>query len=184
MKNRIFAEPCLICVEAVFFILAVKGHKTFVIHAVFAALSSCISSKVEHIPYMSCPKIGSVDNLFNDLLVVICLIFFRIVTLFRFRGVPVKCFTAVFADAYCLIRIFLVESIKPRTIHIYITAVPSEIVIVGKDIADMHIFIINTAHCYGSNGCRSCFVKRMGKAVKHFMIFNQCRVGAVHSYFI
>ena len=113
---------------------------------VLTALASRVSAEIEHIPYVSCPHIRSVSNLLDKLFVVVCLIFFGVVTLFRIGGVPVKSFTTVFGASDWLIWILCMELVEPRTVHGSIAAVPTEVVVVGNDIGNLQIGIIHFAH--------------------------------------
>ena len=150
------------------------------VHTVFSALGSCVCGEVKHIPYMSCPKIRTNGNLLNQFLVVVSLILLGIISLGNIRCVPIKSLTAVLAYADSLVRILLVELIKPRTVHINITAVPAEVMIIGHNIADVHIFIIHTAHGYNRLCCGTGLVHRMNKVIKHLMIFNNGRRCTAH----
>ena len=50
----------------------VKGYKSLVVHSRFAALVSCVGGKVEHIPYVSTPKVGVPFKTPQHIFVVFC----------------------------------------------------------------------------------------------------------------
>lgn len=121
----VLGKPCLIRIESILLIFAVEGYKALVVHAVLSALCAGICSEVEHIPYMSCPDERSAEQLLDQLLMIISLILFRVVTLHRIRGVPVQSLTAVLTHTNSTVRIFLVELIKEFAVHIGCSAVPA-----------------------------------------------------------
>ena len=95
---------------------------------------------------MRCPNILSCEELFNQFLVVICLILLGVVALRGVGGVPIQRLTAVFAHPHGDIRKFGVEFVKPRAVHGGVAAVPAKIVVERQHIGHLQIFVVNIAH--------------------------------------
>jgi len=85
-----------------------------VVLTVFAALSSGVRAKVEHIPAMRRPDILAAEELANQSFMINGLIFLGIVAAFRIGIVPIQRFAAVFADADGRIRIFRIFGLLIR----------------------------------------------------------------------
>ena len=83
MNEWFVRQPCFICIKCIFLIFAVKCHQTLVVHAIFAPFVSGICCEIKHIPYVRCPDIWSCIQLFDQFLMIMCLIFLCIISLLR-----------------------------------------------------------------------------------------------------
>ena len=83
MNEWFVRQPCFICIKGIFLIFAVKCHQPFMVHAIFTAFVSGICCEIKHIPYVRCPDIWSCIQLFDQFLMIMCLIFLCIISLLR-----------------------------------------------------------------------------------------------------
>ena len=153
--------------------------------SVFTAFVAGICSEVKHIPYVGCPQIFSGVKLFDQFFMVICLIFFCVIPLIRIGSMPVQCFAAVLAAADRNVRMSFVEVIKPRPVHRSISAVPSEIVVVGYYVRDLDVRIVYAAGGKTCDGSQACLVHFVNQIVQDPVIFQKILIGlAAHGDFI
>ena len=93
-------------------------------------------------------------------------------------GVPVERFTAVLGAAYRNVGVSSVELVKPRAVHRGITAVPTEVVVVGNDVGYLEVGIVHLAHRNCRDGCQAGLVHFVNEVVQNVMVFKQILVGA------
>ena len=171
MDKGFVAEPCLVGIECVLLVLAVKGDKTLVILTVFATLVPCVAAEVEHIPYMGSPHILSGKKLLDQLLVVICLIFLGVVTLLGIGGVPVQCFTTVFRAANGKRGMHSMELVEPGSVHGGVATVPAEVVVVRYGIGNGDQLRVHGAGGYAGHGGGAGLVHLVAHIVEDAVIF-------------
>ena len=165
MHKRLIGQPCFIRIESIFLVLTVKRNESLVVHTVFSTLGTGICCEVEHIPYVASPDIRSGEQLLDQLLMIISLIFFGIIALLRIGGVPVQCLAAIFTHTYRKSGMHCMELVHPGTVHRSIPAVPAEIVIPGYRIRNGHIFTVHWTHGYHSHGSQSCLIHFVAKVI-------------------
>ena len=122
------------------------------VHPILAAFGSGIRRKIKHIPYMSRPDKRPGKELLDQLLMVICLIFFRIVSLLRIGGMPVESLASILAHSNWDIGILCVKMIKKFSVHGGIAAIPPIIVIIRDYVRYLQISRIYTTHGYNRYG--------------------------------
>lgn len=106
---------------------------------VFTALISPVGAKVKHIPHMGGPEVLAGEQLPDQLLVVICLIFFHIIPLFWVGRMPIQSLAAVLAASNGDVGIYRMKVIEPGAVHGRIAAVPAKIVVVGNGIRNLKV---------------------------------------------
>jgi len=148
MYERLIRQPCLVCIEGIFLVLAVESYQSLVVLTVLTALVSRICTEIEHVPYMRCPDILSGEELLDHLLMIVCLILLGVIALLRIRGMPVQRLASVLAHSKRDIRELFVEVVHPRTVHGYVSAVPSEVMVVRDHIRNLDVRIVNITHGY------------------------------------
>ena len=140
--------------------------------AVFAAFGSGISAEVKHIPHMGGPEVGTGEELLDQFLVVISLIFFGIVALGGVGGVPVQGFAAVLGAADGEAGVLGVELVEPGAVHGGVAAVPAEVVVIGDHIGDVDIALIHAAHGNTGHGGQTGLVPVVAEVVEDVVVFD------------
>ena len=126
MYHGFFAPPGPVHIEGILFDLPIKGHQTLAVQTLDTAFISGICRKVEHIPHMGCPQIGSLGKGFQHFLVIKYGIFFRIVMVKRLGAMPMgHMIRTVLRNAICQIRIGGMEIIETRTVILHRICVPA-----------------------------------------------------------
>ena len=81
MDERIGGPVCFVDVEAVLLYASVVSDKTLVVAACNSAFVSAVNAKVKHIPDVGCPNVRTFCKDAEEAFVIICLIFFTVITL-------------------------------------------------------------------------------------------------------
>ena len=109
---------------------------------------------------------------------VVCLIFLGVVTLLRIGGVPVKRLTAVLGAADRNVGVGLVEVVEPGAVHIGLTAVPTEVVVVGYNVGNLDIGIVDLTHRNRCNSGATGIVHLVAEVVKNVVVLDKIGVRA------
>ena len=185
VDKGLVAEPCLVGIEGILLILTVEGHKALMVLAVFAALIPGVSAKVEHIPHMGSPHKLPGEQLLDQLLMVVGLVFLGVITLGGVGGMPVQRFAAILRTANGNIGVLSVEVIEPGAVHRGVTAVPAKIVVVGNHVRNLDVGRIDGTGRNRRNGGQSGLVHFVAQIVEDVVVFQQIGVSvALHGNLI
>ena len=141
--------------------------------AVFAALVAGIGAEVEHVPAVGGPDEFPGEELADQFLVVMGLVFLGIVALLGVGGVPVQGLAAVFADAHAHVGVLLVELVEPGAVHVRVAAVPAEIVVEAAKVGDGQVFRVHGAVRKGRQGGQADGIHLMHQVVEDPVVFQQ-----------
>ena len=81
MDERIGGPVCFVDVEAVLLYLSIVSDEALVVASCNTAFVSAVNAKVKHIPNVGCPEVRTFCKNAKEVFVIICLIFFTVVTL-------------------------------------------------------------------------------------------------------
>ena len=163
-----------------------EGYKTFVVHAGFAALISCVCSKVKHVPYICAPHVRMALEAAEHEFVIVRLIFFRVVAAPGMFGVQVRhAFRAVLRIAEATLGIKQMEEGYPQIVEEESGHVPAEIEVPRNYVRDVRRLVGKAAHCKAGERRKAGRVELMNEVVKLFM---ECQhillVLVVHRYLV
>ena len=182
MYKGLLAPVGLVQVEGVLFDFAVKGDKSLLVLAVFAALVAPVGGKVEHIPDMGRPQPRAVSNHFCHVLVIDALVGFGIVALFGVGalvgGVGVR---AVLRKTDAAVRVFGVVGIKKVIVLVKLAQVPAKIQVVAVHIGNFQNRAGDFQHKDVRHRGRTGRVKAVRQFVQGAVVFQQLLIDSRRS---
>ena len=161
MHKGLLAPICLVQVESILLDLAVKGDKTLLVLAVFAALVASVGGKVEHIPDMGRPQPRAVSNHFCHMFVVDALVGFGVVALFGVGALVCRVrVRAVLTEADAAVWVLGVVGVKKVVVLVKLTQIPAKIQVIAVHIGDFQNWARDfqhehVCHCRGTGGVKA-----------------------------
>lgn len=144
--------------------------------AVFAAFVAGVGTKIKHIPHMGGPDIGAGEQLLDQFLVVMGLVFLGVIALLRGVGMPVQRLAAVFAAADGQRGVLGVELVEPGAVHGGIAAIPAKVMVVRNRVGNFQVGAVGGTHADGRHDGGAGGVHGMAQIVEPVMVCQQVRV--------